>query len=277
MGERKVMNKYYPPDFSERLRYLPKMRKPSSPKLKIRVMIPYTMRCLTCGHYMYSGTKFNANVEKVKSGGYLSLDIHRFYITCQSCSAVITYRSDPEINDYTVPENGAICTFRPERLSKQEGERIKRQKEEEADSLESLERRIKKSRREISVVDNLEALMDLKNRNVNVDHKQLISKLENDVYEEDETFIKKLFGSEANASKTIKRLPERDDESSIKEETLPTKKEKPSIHGGRQQNIHSLVRKRNRSADAIPVHASKNSALQLLSTCYDSDSSSDNI
>jgi len=59
----------------------------------------------------------------------------KFQIACQSCLAVIRYRSDAKINDYTIPENGAICTFCPECLSKQESERIKRQREEEeADS-----------------------------------------------------------------------------------------------------------------------------------------------
>ena len=61
MGERKVLNKYYPPDFDPSK--LPKLEKPENFQYVVRLMAPFTMRCLTCGDYVYKGKKFNARKE----------------------------------------------------------------------------------------------------------------------------------------------------------------------------------------------------------------------
>jgi hypothetical protein len=63
MGERKVINKYFPPDFDHTK--IPRMRTGKGQQHKIRMMVPMSIRCNRCGNYIYKGTKFNARKETV--------------------------------------------------------------------------------------------------------------------------------------------------------------------------------------------------------------------
>jgi len=100
MGDHKCMNEYYPPDFDPtklpRLRSIPGQGRDKI--LEIRTMLPWNIRCNTCGHYMHRGTKFNARVEaatdKPKYLEYVT--IRRFYMTCTNCISTITFLTDPE-------------------------------------------------------------------------------------------------------------------------------------------------------------------------------------
>ena len=51
MSERKVLNKYYPPDFDPSK--VPKVKGKRNATFIIRVMAPCNMRCTTCGEYIY--------------------------------------------------------------------------------------------------------------------------------------------------------------------------------------------------------------------------------
>eukprot|EP00123_Amoebidium_parasiticum_P013801 comp22160_c0_seq1/m.32482 comp22160_c0_seq1/g.32482 ORF comp22160_c0_seq1/g.32482 comp22160_c0_seq1/m.32482 type:complete len:128 (-) comp22160_c0_seq1:748-1131(-) len=94
MGERKVLNKYYPPDFDPAK--IPRMKKPKNEQYKVRLMAPFNMRCITCGVFIYKATKFNARKETVEGEEYLGIKVFRFYIRCPRCHQEITFKTDPK-------------------------------------------------------------------------------------------------------------------------------------------------------------------------------------
>jgi hypothetical protein len=46
----------------------------------VRLMSPFSMRCLTCSEYIPKGKKFNARKEKSKGEHYLGIQASFFYI-----------------------------------------------------------------------------------------------------------------------------------------------------------------------------------------------------
>jgi hypothetical protein len=167
MSERKVINKYIPPDFDPD-KILPRggglglkalgitSRKAGK---TVRVMLPFSVRCDTCEDYVYKGTKFNARKETC-SEKYLSrIPIYRFYIKCPSCYADITYKTDPQNADYAV-EQGCTRNQEPWRQEQQEtkAQRIKREFEEKFLPLKAVENKAIDSKREIDMMESLERL-----------------------------------------------------------------------------------------------------------------------
>jgi hypothetical protein len=55
MGERKVLNFYISPDFDHSI--LPRVKRNWDKLCETRMMLPFSMRCNTCGEYMYAGKK----------------------------------------------------------------------------------------------------------------------------------------------------------------------------------------------------------------------------
>lgn len=41
----------------------------------VRLMAPYSMRCATCGEYIYKGKKFNARKETVQGEEYYGIKV----------------------------------------------------------------------------------------------------------------------------------------------------------------------------------------------------------
>ena len=71
MSERKVLNKYFPPDFDPSK--IPRRRLGKERQHKVRLMAPFSMQCNTCGDYIYKGKKFNARKERVDGENYLGI------------------------------------------------------------------------------------------------------------------------------------------------------------------------------------------------------------
>jgi len=103
MGERKVLNKYIPPDFDPSK--VPKGKRPADGQIKVRMMLPMSICCQTCGNFISKGTKFNSRKEDAKGETYLGLKIFRFYFRCPRCSGEIAMKTDPERSDYI----GTFC------------------------------------------------------------------------------------------------------------------------------------------------------------------------
>uniref|UniRef100_A0A3B3Z938 Splicing factor YJU2 n=1 Tax=Periophthalmus magnuspinnatus TaxID=409849 RepID=A0A3B3Z938_9GOBI len=173
MSERKVLNKYYPPDFDPAK--IPKLKLPKDRQYVVRLMAPFNMRCKTCGEYIYKGKKFNARKETVQNELYMGLPIFRFYIKCTRCLAEITFKTDPENTDYAM-EHGATRNFQAEKLIEEEEKRIQQEREDEElnNPMKVLENRTKDSKMEMEVLENLQELKELNQRQALVDFEGMI-------------------------------------------------------------------------------------------------------
>lgn len=213
MGERKVLNKYYPPDFDPAK--LPKLELTKERQYVVRLMAPFTMRCLTCGNYVYKGKKFNSRKETSVGEKYLGIQIYRFYIRCPQCLSEISFKTDPKNTDYVI-DNGAYRTFQAERIAEMEEERVVQEKEEDEanNPMLALENRTKESRMEMDVLDALEEIRDYNARNAQVKFEDLMEKhledegrLAEQIEEQDKVQASKAF----EKHRKIKRLGDEDE------------------------------------------------------------------
>ncbi|XP_049981247.1 splicing factor YJU2 isoform X2 [Alexandromys fortis] len=169
----RTVRKYYPPDFDPSK--IPKLKLPKDRQYVVRLMAPFNMRCKTCGEYIYKGKKFNARKETVQNEAYLGLPIFRFYIKCTRCLAEITFKTDPENTDYTM-EHGATRNFQAEKLLEEEEKRVQKEREDEElnNPMKVLENRTKDSKLEMEVLENLQELKDLNQRQAHVDFEAML-------------------------------------------------------------------------------------------------------
>lgn len=180
MSERKVLTKYYPPDFDpSKITRTPRHLRPTESKLpKVRLMAPFSMKCTSCGEYIYKGRKFNAQKETTDEK-YLNISLFRFYIKCTRCSAEITFKTDPKNMDYTC-ERGAKRNFEiwrsgkddeidetdEQRLDRLEKEEAEAEEVEERNAMAELEQKMDDSKREMKIAD---ALDEIRTRNARIE------------------------------------------------------------------------------------------------------------
>ncbi|XP_072164608.1 splicing factor YJU2-like [Diadema setosum] len=222
MSERKVLNKYYPPDFDPSK--IPKLRLARERQYTVRIMAPFNMQCKVCGEYIYKGKKFNAKTENIHNENYLGLRKYRFYIRCPKCIGEVVFKTDPENEDYTL-EQGAVRLFEAAKLYREAEEKEKRQAEEDAQNpMKVLENRTKDSKLEMEVMENLEELREMNMRKAVINYEEILrqgAELEaqrlREQEEEDEAEIRRIFGKGDEDGIIIKRLS--DDEEGEEEAT----------------------------------------------------------
>uniref|UniRef100_A0A1B0FNH8 Splicing factor YJU2 n=1 Tax=Glossina morsitans morsitans TaxID=37546 RepID=A0A1B0FNH8_GLOMM len=231
MSERKVLNKYYPPDFDPSK--IPRMKLAKNRQYTVRLMAPFNMRCKTCGEYIYKGKKFNARKEDVENETYLNIRIYRFYIKCTRCLQEISFKTDPKNTDYEI-EAGATRNFMALKLAEEQARREEEEaREEETNNpMKLLENRTQQSKNEIELLESLEELRDLNRRQETVDYDLMLKQYNG------EDKIKRIMEMEAKEDEeTIKsmRLKHKrlQGDTKILEETIesvetPAKMKKPN-------------------------------------------------
>ncbi|CDO54786.1 similar to Saccharomyces cerevisiae YKL095W YJU2 Essential protein required for pre-mRNA splicing [Geotrichum candidum] len=188
MADRKTINKYYPPDFdpSKLSRKAPKNAHASTSLATVRLMSPFSMRCTTCGEYIYKGKKFNARKQPTGETYLNSIKIIRFFIRCPRCGGEIKFKTDPKNAGY-VTESGAERNLEPwrdrekedetvedrlvrleeeERQAKEDEESGGKKRREQEDAFKELEAKVDQAKREMEIQDELE---DLQMRNARHD------------------------------------------------------------------------------------------------------------
>jgi len=241
MSERKVLNKYYPPDFDPSK--VPKSKVKRNATFEIRLMAPCNMRCTTCGEYIYKGRKFNARKEDVDDMNYLGLRIYRFYIKCTACVSEICFRTDPQSTDYVI-EAGATRNFEALRKAEELAEKEENARKEELENnpMKLLEERTAASKNEMEIAESLDELRELNRRTVAIDYDSIIGgvnakfdqerrlRRENEE-QKDEEFIKSIF-SRVEGGDKIKRLKDDSDEDEDYLRSAPkaSKLENPTDH-----------------------------------------------
>ncbi|KAF4120197.1 protein of unknown function DUF572 [Geosmithia morbida] len=197
MSERKVLQKYYPPDFDYREIGRRKGPKQTGPKVQtVRLMAPFSMRCTSCGEFIYKGRKFNSRKEIPQDEKYLNIQIFFFHIKCTRCSGEITFRTDPKNNDYAMVR-GAVRNMEPwrnrgaeeesinDRLDRIEREEAEAPAEEERNAMAELEAKNDETRREMAAADALDEIRK-RNARINRSEKEDIDFADTVVRSEDE-------------------------------------------------------------------------------------------
>ncbi|XP_043514519.1 splicing factor YJU2 isoform X2 [Frieseomelitta varia] len=242
MSERKVLNKYYPPDFDPSK--IPRMKLARNRQYTVRLMAPFNMRCKTCGEYIYKGKKFNARKEDVEGDDYLGIRIYRFYIKCTRCLQEISFKTDPKNTDYEI-EAGATRNFMALKLAEEQAQREEdEEKEEEATNpMKLLEKRTLQSKQELELLESLEELKDLNRRQQTIDYDQMLEQFDTEAVKQrtekeqeeyDEQYVKTVFRKKIIVEEEILELDENKNDEPPKK---MIKKSKNKIENNKVQSV----------------------------------------
>ena len=177
MGERKVLIRYIPPDFDPSI--IPKFKRAKNRVVEVRMMLPFSMRCTTCGEYMGRGKKFNSRKEDCAGEDYMGIRRFRFIIKCSVCSAHISFKTDPKNSDYEC-EYGATRNYElwKDNDAAIEEDQKMQEEEEKLDAMRALENRTLDSKNEMDILDALDETMAINRRHERVDTDALLLSIE---------------------------------------------------------------------------------------------------
>ncbi|SCW02495.1 LAFE_0F07690g1_1 [Lachancea fermentati] len=179
MSERKVINKYYPPNFNPleaenaARKLSKKLKTMNKESITIRLMTPFSLRCLKCSEYIPKSRKFNGKKELLPERYLETIKIYRLSIKCPRCNNMISFRTDPKSGDY-VMEIGGVRNYvkqqdlpKPDETLDETLERLEKEQQQEnaklasdgqEDRLEQLETRLAKLQKEEQDLEELEQL-----------------------------------------------------------------------------------------------------------------------
>ena len=171
-----MLNRYVPPDFDPKI--IPKFKRDKFKPSEVRTMLPFSMRCETCGEYMGRGKKFNSRKEYCQGEDYMKIRRWRFLVKCCVCNAEISFKTDPKSTDYEI-EYGAVRNFevwKENDAAIEEDEQERGQEDE--DAMKSLENRTLDSKLEMDVLDTLDEIKAMNQRHERVDTASILRQRE---------------------------------------------------------------------------------------------------
>lgn len=196
MAERKVLNKYIPPDFDpdklmeskKLLKKIEKRKNRNQNKTKkklmnIRMMYPFTLKCNKCKTFTYVGTKFNSRVEKLKDETYLNIPIWKFYGKCQECKNEIIFKTDPKNGDYLLIAGGTR-TYDAHKEQELADDYYRNSNVKNEDKIKNTEKQSYNAMLELKMNEQLEELQNMNKRHL--DKFSSINKALNRLYEKSE-------------------------------------------------------------------------------------------
>nr|XP_039264980.1 coiled-coil domain-containing protein 130-like [Styela clava] len=172
MGERKGVNKYYPPDFdykkhgsldkyhnSHPLRE--RAKKLGEGILIIRFEMPYNIWCNGCNKHIGMGVRYNS--EKIKVGNYYTTPVYKFKMKCHLCPQYFEIQTDPANCEYVILSG---ARRKEERWNAKDNEQIEMtdhldKKKLATDAMFKLEHNVKDQKKLINAIPTLGEIQDI--------------------------------------------------------------------------------------------------------------------
>ena len=176
MSERKVQNKYVSKYFNHEK--LVKLRKPIEKQHNVRMMLPFSIKCDTCGNYFKIGTKTNMRKETCRDEDYLGIEIYRLYMKCITCYSEISMKTDPKNHDYTL-EHGAVRLYESWKDARASEILLKeiRERDEEGNNMKLLEYKTYDSKKEMDAIEAIDEIRSISKKNAKFDLDKVIEEI----------------------------------------------------------------------------------------------------